>query len=458
MMVQQKLSGHRQNLIRKYFGLRIVSRLWGLFSKLLVLGACILCLATVGRYFDAGDHFLAHADDDANTSAAQANSQEQTISAEDSSNVSEDDYRIPKTVYIGVDSIAAPKVLPESVSAAQRPDEDQSTQSTATAQPVIQEDSETAAIQAPNDSQTVSPVENTDSSENSGDLAATTGAVSTDQPEAEDSQVNEPENADKEVVAAVADVTPKVATAPEKQQAQTNSINNVSKRITLFKSIDVDSELDVPAGLPEDLSDDQDHREGGTAVAAAQNTDTSATDSENTVDSSESQTASVDNEPETAEQTEAEQTETQQNAEDGKQPAIVVNLTRDLQIDSRNEWGWTKLMSAAIEGDLTKVSELLELGANPDIAGDDGRSPLMAASWNKHYEVVDSLITAGADVNLRNRDGWTALSFAAWNGDVVIVKSLLGVSANRNIKTADGYTPLQLAEQKGHQEIVELLQ
>ena len=80
---------------------------------------------------------------------------------------------------------------------------------------------------------------------------------------------------------------------------------------------------------------------------------------------------------------------------DGKQPAIVVNLARDLQIDSQNEWGWTKLMSAAIEGDLNKVNELLGQGADPDIAGDDGRSPLMAASWNKHYEVVDSLITAG---------------------------------------------------------------
>ena len=153
----------------------------------------------------------------------------------------------------------------------------------------------------------------------------------------------------------------------------------------------------------------------------------------------------------------AQQARVDESSEDINKPAIVVNQGDSMNIDSQNEWGWTRLMSAAIEGDLQKVNTLLEQGANPDIVGGDGRSPLMAASWNKHNAVVEALINAQADVNLKNRDGWTALSFAAWNGDSVIVKSLLGVSANKFIKTADGFTPLQLASQKGHLELAELL-
>ena len=240
----------------------------------------------------------------------QESTDEQSFSGEDSSNVSEDDYRIPKTVYIGVDSIAAPKVPPESVAEDQTPMEDQSITPTA-AQPAVQTEQNTAA-QESSDTQALTSVESLDTSENNDEPAATTETALAAQPStedqlqsgvAQDSQSNESDNAKKDVVAAVVNEKPK---APEIKQAKTNSINNVSKRITLFKSIDVESELDVPSGLPKDLTEDQDHREE-VAAAAAQTTELPETESEEIAEASESETATADNAPDAAEQAESEQ-------------------------------------------------------------------------------------------------------------------------------------------------------
>ena len=140
------------------------------------------------------------------------------------------------------------------------------------------------------------------------------------------------------------------------------------------------------------------------------------------------------------------------------QPAVDQSAIIDnSQINKANQWGWTKLMFATVEGDLQTVKSLLASGANPDISDEDGRSPLMAASLNKHTAIAKALIGAKANVNLINRDGWTALCFAAWNGDGIITNTLLQAGADKDIKTVDGFSAKQLAKQKGHQIIVEIL-
>ena len=385
------------------------------------------------------------------------------------------DYLKPKTVYIGVDSIASPVVLPETAalplpSGSQAEVDDQSTtslQSESSSQPIVETEVSEPDDSAAKSEVVLAPVDNTQQTENAPVSTDTETTVTKQETTAAvtPKQSNEPQ--------AVIEIDDKKR-APEIQQVKTESINSVSKRITLYKTIDIESELDVPGGLPEDLNENQDHRELldsqasiGDDESQSENAEGKTSEVENQLTKIEDDSADAEELVNTNENTQSESAQDEvggsENAQDDKdqalkKPAVVVNIDENLTIDSRNEWGWTKLMSAAIEGNLQRVNELLQQGANPDIAGEDGRSPLMAASWNKHYEIVDSLINARADVNLSNRDGWTALSFAAWNGDVVIVKNLLRVAANKFKKTADGFTPLQLAEQKGHQEIVELLQ
>lgn len=298
-----------------------------------------------------------------------------------SSEEPDDDYLTPKTVYIGVDSIVAPDVFPE-----------------------------TAALPQSTDASDISIDEQ---------VAAPTVA-----PEVYSEQTAESEISDLTTDSQTDEVMP--------ASSQTAVVIRKPESLTSNESFESQIELDVPSGLPEDITTDE--------VQS------------NTLNSENPGSDDVDRSGEIVEQAYAEE-----NPGNTNKPAIIINKNDSTQINRQNKWGWTRLMSAAIEGDLDKVNKLLEQGADPDIVGKDGRSPLMAASWNKHNDVVEALINARADVNLINRDGWTALSFAAWNGDAQTVKNLLLASANKFLRTADGFTPLQLARQKGHQEIIELL-
>ena len=429
---------------------------------------------------DSGLILIAQNATDSTTESA-AKSEEievEEIPVEKVNEESDEDYLIPKTVYIGVDSIASPEVLPEIAEEPEPIDtegaliDEQSTVSSEnleTSESIVEtETSESTASQESTDTKAMSVDEQSAASSEALEESKPIEQTSSNESDkvAQSAQVEQSSGETNSVADTKTDTMIK---APEIQQVKTESINSVSQRITLFKSIDVVSELDVPAGLPEDLNDNQDSRETASTVDSKITQENLSSDTQGKLSETEDQLAKIADQPEQSPEQEQDQDQVspdetvadevgqEGSAEDIKKPAVVVNINDSLQIDSRNEWGWTKIMSAAIEGNLERVNELLALGANPNIAGEDGRSPLMAASWNKHYEVVESLVNAGADVNLINRDGWTALSFASWNGDVVIVRSLLRFAANKFIKTADGFTPLQLAEQKGHQEIVELL-
>jgi ankyrin repeat protein len=76
-----------------------------------------------------------------------------------------------------------------------------------------------------------------------------------------------------------------------------------------------------------------------------------------------------------------------------------------------------EILTAATEGDISKVVELLD--ERPDslvnLRDERGFTSLHMAVANQHEQVVDELINRGADVNLPEDDGWTPLMFAAYN-------------------------------------------
>jgi len=111
-----------------------------------------------------------------------------------------------------------------------------------------------------------------------------------------------------------------------------------------------------------------------------------------------------------------------------------------------------ELINAAANGDLEKVIEILNKGANVDasFARDDselsGMTALMVASSRGYSNMVGELIKRGANVNLKHYSGTTALMFAAFNGDAKIIKALVGAGANPNVQVvsfhAGEITPL----------------
>ena len=85
-------------------------------------------------------------------------------------------------------------------------------------------------------------------------------------------------------------------------------------------------------------------------------------------------------------------------------------------------------------------------------------SPVADAAMNGDLEAVRELLEEGADVNLAQGDGMTALHWAAEAGDVEMVGVLLYAGAKLEGVTRIGdYTPLHVASEAGHGEVVRAL-
>lgn len=87
------------------------------------------------------------------------------------------------------------------------------------------------------------------------------------------------------------------------------------------------------------------------------------------------------------------------------QKRVNPNLYRDRE-------GWTPLYHACVYGDEQIVREILNAGANFEVASYNGWTPLMAAAFRGHLDVVKMLLDYGADQHRKNEKGWTALDFA----------------------------------------------
>jgi ankyrin repeat protein len=116
------------------------------------------------------------------------------------------------------------------------------------------------------------------------------------------------------------------------------------------------------------------------------------------------------------------------------------------------------LRNAARKGESEKVRDLLKSGVDVNAKNEAGYTALMFAAMLGHAGVVDSLIEAGADVNAKNKQQATALMGAVAGGDTEIVKALLRAGADVNVVSTLGDTALTMAAKSGDgAEIVEIL-
>lgn len=85
---------------------------------------------------------------------------------------------------------------------------------------------------------------------------------------------------------------------------------------------------------------------------------------------------------------------------------------------------------------------LLEKGADPDTAEEDGSNPLIIVSEKGHVEVVEVLLNHKAiDLNHQDRDGFTALYLSFWQNHSAITKNLLDKGVDPSIGARTGHTP-----------------
>jgi len=88
-------------------------------------------------------------------------------------------------------------------------------------------------------------------------------------------------------------------------------------------------------------------------------------------------------------------------------------------------YGCTPLGWAALNGQLSLASSLLEMRADPLLPAERGSFPLHMATWNDdHVEMVELLLRAGARVSVRNSAGKTALDVAKQMDEVEALSTI----------------------------------
>jgi len=116
------------------------------------------------------------------------------------------------------------------------------------------------------------------------------------------------------------------------------------------------------------------------------------------------------------------------------------------------------LHEAALNGDLSRISLLLDGGCNPDTLDGGGRTALMYAAFNGHTTVLKKLIQRGASVNTFDVYGRTALMMASSGPYQDAVKILLVNQADPNITDKEEhFSALMYAAAEGQTEVVRTL-
>lgn len=117
-------------------------------------------------------------------------------------------------------------------------------------------------------------------------------------------------------------------------------------------------------------------------------------------------------------------------------------LAGGIDIDSRDDRGWTPLHSAASTGQNKHIELLAKAGAELNAFDRQGQSPLILATDNGHLESIMTLFEVGADVNLSDPRGWSALNTAAMSGRVEALRLLIALGADPSKPDAGGWIAL----------------
>ena len=122
----------------------------------------------------------------------------------------------------------------------------------------------------------------------------------------------------------------------------------------------------------------------------------------------------------------------------------------------------SSLIQAAGNGQVDKVSQLINQGIEVDCRGPQQYTALIAAAKANRIEVVRILCSKHADANARTEfrypeEGYSALLWAIENENMAIAELLLINGANSNLADGWGETPLKHAVWKNNLPLVELL-
>lgn len=126
--------------------------------------------------------------------------------------------------------------------------------------------------------------------------------------------------------------------------------------------------------------------------------------------------------------------------------------------ESYDQEGFTELMSAVEEGDMSAVEELALDDTMLNEVNAEGYTALHLAVLESDYEAVEYLLEQGADPDTIDIYDYTPLMEAVTNGDATMVELLLTNGADKSMKDSAGYDAHWYAVEFGYNEIAEYIQ
>ena len=128
---------------------------------------------------------------------------------------------------------------------------------------------------------------------------------------------------------------------------------------------------------------------------------------------------------------------------DCSKEAFQAIITHGPDVNERNKNNTAALMTACKKGNTATINIIMNAGADPNIADNDGYTCLhYAADGDFSEKALQAMIGHGADVNATNKENVTALMTACSNGNAGAINILLNVGADPNIADIDGNTCL----------------
>lgn len=171
-------------------------------------------------------------------------------------------------------------------------------------------------------------------------------------------------------------------------------------------------------------------------------------------------------------------------SENGDIRALELFVKQGMDLNTKDDNGWTALHLAARGKRQESVAFLLEAGMDIETPGLDGVTPMMLASREGHHTMVRYLLKQGSKAELKdnkNRSALilavegghtacveeiapysrnqldTALLYAASQGKHQVIEALTSFGASVYVRHEGGMTPLMLAAEKGHLDTVKSL-
>ncbi len=97
------------------------------------------------------------------------------------------------------------------------------------------------------------------------------------------------------------------------------------------------------------------------------------------------------------------------------------------------------LMMAIEIADIKEIKKLIAKGYSVNSKDQNGFTALMSASNKGYKDITDLLTSLGADVNLKDNSGKTALMYSSNNGNDMIVANLIKMGAGAGVNIKDNF-------------------